>query len=332
MSNFPEEARKQLKSSISKMTDESLNLVANLLGIRYSKKDRIRLKRETEAEVGAKIEEAISRGYQVAVKLARDLQTEDSDVAIEQFYLITDTIFKAVFPDIPEEMHAMDYFIDLGEELSDFRFTFPFLEDTRYLEYLQSLQSLGDMLTDKDKISEAFKVIYEFKESKDAFPLLQSTFQRLIDYYEFLSDDSVVVEKKKLDKYLEIYGELSGQYEKFIALVAVMLAMVRENADHSYENARKRRLYNNIRYIEKRGWKSLTSGFNRNLRNAIAHKTYKVDIVRETVEFHDVSKAITLTFGEVQRETRELGALLLLLPHIFISVFRSAVLSVREKS
>ena len=60
------------------------------------------------------------------------------------------------------------------------------------------------------------------------------------------------------------------------------------------------------------------------------HKTCTVEILKETVEFIDRNKTITLTFKEVQKETRELSALLLILPHLFISIFCLAVLSIRE--
>jgi len=95
---------------------------------------------------------------------------------------------------------------------------------------------------------------------------------------------------------------VNGQYEKIIALIATLIRILRTDASYKYENARKRRAYDNIRYIEKHGWKSLVSGFNRNLRNALAHKTYKVDVIRETVDFYDINKTITLTSNRGYRQ------------------------------
>jgi len=325
MSNLPEEARRQLRSYISEATDKSLDLFANLLGRRIDEKDRIRLKREAEAEVGPKIEEAVTKGFQIAVKLKEEAQLNKLETASvkEKFYLVTDNIFETVLPEIPREEHAMDYLFETCKELLDLRFTFSFLKNTRYSEYLQSLESLIEKLKEEGKIDKAWDLIYEFKDTSDAYTLLQATFQKIIDYYKFLSQDFPTIEKKHLDKYLEIYSEMSGQYEKIIALIAALVKILRTDASYMYENARKKK-------IEKHGMRGLISGFYRNIRNALAHKTYKLDIIKETVDFYDIDRTITLTFEEIQKETRELATLLLILPHLLIFIFCSAVLSMKE--
>ena len=227
----------------------------------------------------------------------------------------------------------MDYLFQVCEELlRDFRFDWRYLRDTKYTEYLQSLEKLMVELKKEQKMSKAWEVINEFKNSQDFYPLLQATLQRLIKHYEFLARDFPKIEKKQIDRYLEIYEELSGHYEKFISLVVALIQLTRRNTEISYEDARKRGLYQNIRFVEKSGWEIFVSGFNRKIRNAMVHKTYKVDILKETVEFVDRNKTntITLTFQEIQKETRGLAALLLILPHALISIFCLAVLSMRE--
>jgi len=333
MSNLPREIRKQLKSFISKTTDEALDLVVNLTGKYIDEKKRKRLKKEVEFEEGVKIEEAMAKAYRIGLELKEEYQQKKLETCSvkEKFYLVTDTVFKSIVPDIPKNVHAMDYLCQVCEELlRDFRFDWRYLKNTKYTAYLQSLEKLTGELKKDHKISKSWEIINEFKDSKDFYPLLQATLQRVIKYYEFLAQDFSKIEKKQLDKYLEIYEELSGHYEKFISLIATLVQLSQTNASHKYETARKRRLYQNILYIEKSGWKIFVSGFNRNIRNAIVHKTCKVDILKETVEFIDRNKTITLTFREVQKETRELSALLLILPHVFISIFCLAVLSIRE--
>lgn len=186
-------------------------------------------------------------------------------------------------------------------------------------------------INEKNKIGNKLWTIFdEFRYLKDAYTLIQATFQRLVNYYEFLEKDFQVIRKKEIDEYLRIYDELSGHYEKLIALVVVLLEILLTNTVPRYADVRKRRLYENMRCVEKHGWRIFTLGFNRNIRNAIAHKTCNVDLVKETVDFYDVHKTFTMTFQEVQRETRELSALVLILPHVLISIFCLAVLSIRE--
>ena len=96
-------------------------------------------------------------------------------------------------------------------------------------------------------------VFNDFKDSKDAYTLVQATLQRLIHHYKFLGKNIKVIRKKHVDEYLEIYDELSGHYEKFITLVVVLLELLLKNDTPKYEMMRKRRLYENMRFVEEHG-------------------------------------------------------------------------------
>lgn len=332
MSALPAEIRKQLKSYISKTTDEALDLLVNLTGKYIDEKKREKLKKEAELEVGAKIEEAIAKAYQIGLQLKEEYQQRKLETGSlrEKFYFMTDAVFKSAMPEIPKNVHAMDYFFQVCEELPRVRFNWRYLKDTKYSAYLQGLEKLTGKLKKEKKISESWEVLNQFGNSKDFYLLLQATLQRVIKHYKFLRRNFPKIAKKQVDKCLEVYDELSGHYEKFISLIAALIRLSKMNADYRYETARKKGSYQNIRFIEKSGWKIFVSGYNRNIRNAIAHKTCKVDIIKETVEFIDRNKVSVLSFKEVQKATRELSAILLILPHVFVSIFCLAVLSIRE--
>ena len=333
MANIPKEIRKRLKSFISQTTDEALDLVVNLTGKYIDDKQRIKLKREFEREEGAKIEETITKAYRFGLQLKEEYEQKKLETGSlkEKFYLVTDTVFKSSMPEIPKNVHAMDYLFQVCEELlRDFRFNWRYLKDTKYTEYQQGLEKLMGELKKEHKIGKSWEVLNEFKNAEDFYLLLQATLQRVIKHYEFLRRNFPKIAKKQVDKYLEVYDELSGHYEKFISLIAALIRLSKINVDYRYETARKKGSSQNIRFIGKSNWKIFVSGYNRNIRNAIAHKTCKVDIIKETVEFIDRDKTATLTFKEVQKETRELSALLLILPHVFISIFCLSVLSIKE--
>jgi len=333
MSTLPREIRKQLKNFISKTTDETLDLVVNLTGKYINEKEREKLKREAEFEIGTKIEESIGKAYQIGLELREEyLQKKLETTSLkEKFYSVTDTLFRSFMPDIPHNIHAIDHLFQVCEELSsDFRFNWRYLKDTNYIAYLQGLERLMGKLKAEHKINKSWEILNEFKDSEDFYLLLQATLQRLIKHYEFLARDFTKIKKRQVDKYLEIYPELSGHYEKLISLIAALIQLSRMEGDHKYKAVRKSEPSQNIRLIRRNGLGIFVSGFNRKIRNAIVHKTCKVDILKETVEFIDRNKTITLTFKDVQEETRELSALLLVLPHIFVSIFCLAVLSLRE--
>lgn len=331
--SLPKEIRKQLKSFISSTTDETLDLIVNLTGKYIDGKKREKLKKESELEFVTKIVEAITSGYQMVLKLQEEYQQKqlDAESLKEKFYLVTDTIARPVLTEVPKSVHVMDYLFQVCEEMEGARFDFPYLKDTRYFQYLRGLKRLFKKLNEKNKIeNKLWVVLDEFRYSKDAYTLVQATFQRLMNYYKFLGKNFKVIKKKEIDQYLKIYDELSGHYEKLIALVVVSLEILLTNSPSGYEDVRKRRLYENMRFVEKHRWRIFTLGFNRNIRNAIAHKTHEVDLIKETVDFYDVEKSFTLTFKGVQKETRELSALLLILPHMLISSFCVTILSIRD--
>lgn len=333
MSDIPKEIRKQLKSFISQSTDEALDLVVNLTGKYIDKKQRIKVKRDFESGEGARIEETITKAYRLGLQLKEESEQKKLETASlkEKFYFVTDAIFKSAMPEIPKNVHAMDYLFQICEELlRDFRFNWGYLKNTKYAEYQQGLEKLMGKLTKEHKIGESWEVLNEFKNSEDFYLLLQATLQRVIKHYEFLRRNFPKIAKKQVDKYLEVYEELSGHYEKFVSLIAALIRLLRMNADYRYEAARKKGANRNIRFIENSGWEIFVSGYNGNIRNAIAHKTCKVDIIKETVKFIDRDRAFTLTFNEVQKETRELSALLLILPHVLMSIFCLAILSIRD--
>jgi len=324
--------RKRMKSFVSKTSDEAIDLVVNLTGKYIDKEKRRKLKRDAEIEIGTKIEEAIAETYQIALEIAEECQQKkpNTDSFKEKFYSLTDTYFKSFMPGIPKNTHVMDHLFQVCKELKDSRFDWAYLKDTKYSKRLEGMEKLANELQEAGKIGKSWEVLNEFKDSKDFYLLLQATLQRILKHYEFLAQDFSEIRKKQVDKYLEIYDELSGVYEKFIALLFALIQLSRTEAIYRYESARKRSLSSNIFFIKENGWEILVSGFNRNIRNAIAHKTCNVDILQETVEFIDRDTTVVLTFKEAQKETRELGALLLILPHIFILIFCLQILSVKE--
>jgi hypothetical protein len=331
-SSLPEEIRKELRGFFSKQIDEAINLVVNLAGKPISERRRIEVKREFELKEVPKFENAIAKAYQVGLEIqeAHQQGSFTSGSLRDRFYLLTDIMLKAT-PGFPRNVHAMDHLFQLSKELlKDSRLGWPYLKGTRYSEYLQELERLMDALKRGNRIDKTWGVLTEFRGSKDFFLLLQATLQRLIEYYHFLEEDLSPIEKKQVDRYMDIYAELAGHYEKFIALMATLIQLLETNANPKYAVSRSRRLSQNMRYVENSGWGVFLSGFNRNMRNAIAHKTFSVNVVNQTVEFIDRKKVSLLTYSEVQKETRELSALLLMLLHVFVSTFCLLLLSLKE--
>ena len=333
MSSLPIEVREKIKSLVSETTDETFDLIVNLSGKYLSKKKMCDIKRKAELEVGKEIEESIAKAYQIGINLQNQYQNKelDAETAKESFYSVIDSIFKPLDSDIPDDIHALDYFFQFVEELHrEFRFDMPYLSTTKYLEYLEALEELIVELKEEKKLGEVFSILSEFRNSNDIYIIVQVTLQKLINYHEFLQTDYSVIKKKHVDKYLEIYDELSGVYEKFLSLIRTLVHLRITGLKLQYEMVRKKGLHSNIKYIKKTRWRLFVLGFNSNMRNAIAHKTCKIDILKERIEYIDRARTMVLTFKETHEKTRELSALLLIFPHLFVSLFVSAISSMRE--
>jgi len=104
MSNLPSEIRKQMKSFISKTTNEALNLVINLTGKYIDEKRREKLKKKAQLEMGTKIEKAIAKTYQMGLKLREEYRRQELDASSlkGRFYFVTDTVFQSIMPEIPK--------------------------------------------------------------------------------------------------------------------------------------------------------------------------------------------------------------------------------------
>ena len=333
MSNLPVDVREKIKSLVSEITDETFDLIINLSGKYLSKKKIGDIKRKAELEVGQEIEKAIAKAYQIGINLQNQFQNKepDAETSKESFYLITDSISKQLDSDIPDDVHAFDYYFQIVNEIHrEFRFDIPYLSKTKYCQYLSALEELTAELTKEKKLGEVFSILSEFRYSNDMYIIVQVTLQKLIKYYEFLQTDFSVIKKKHVDKYLKIYDELSGVYEKFLSLIRTLVYLHKTGLKLQYDLVRKKGLHDNIKYLKKTRWKILTYGFNKNIRNAIAHKTYKIDILKERIEYIDRARTMVLTFKETHEKTRELSALLLIFPHLFVSIFVSAISSMRE--
>ena len=333
ITELPKDIQKQLEISFSKTVDEQIDLMVNLSGKNIDEQQRKQMKKKAETDLLKPIEKNIINGYNTMIKLGEEYQQKkniDSLTAREIFYLTTDRLFEStdVFS-IPKKVHAWDHLFQVCEELQrEFRFKISYLEITKYNAYVLETNKIVADLRRKKQISQAWNILWAFFRSDDFYFIIQSTLQKLGDYYSFLEKDFPQVDKKIIDKHLEIYLELAGVYEKIISLISDLVQNAENYNISCYE--RKKDLATTLSQVERTGHKILITGFDRNIRNALAHKTFKVNIIDHQVEFIDRKKKVMMSFNKVQNSTRELSALLLILPHVIVDVFCSLILEVRE--
>lgn len=328
-----EKNNKKIRGFIRKTTDEAIPLVINLSG-KYISDELIKgVRTKAETDLGRQIEGVFKKVFAVSSRLKEQVENKRFEALSEKevFYAVTDIIFSPFIADVPRGTHVLDHLFIVMEELLQARFEdLPYLESTRYEEYVQLVDSLVDEIVKVEAMSLAYDLIWRFKDTDYAYVLVQATFQHLGAYYDFLMRNFRKIRKKQVDKYLEIYAELAGHYEKFVALIVCLLEILMKQRLPEYQKVRERGVFRNMKLIDERGYGMFISSYDRHMRNAIAHKTYKIDIVTGEVVFFDRRVRRIYDFLCVQKSTRELSALLLALPHVILFVFAHYMLELKR--
>jgi hypothetical protein len=330
---LPIDIQMRLKNFFSKTFDEQIDLIINLSGKYINEQQRAKMKKKAETDLLKPMEQSIINGYNTALKLREKYQQKkslDSLAPKEIFYSTTDFVLQSsnVFS-IPKNVHAWDHLFQVCEELQrEFRFEISYLENTKYNAYVREIDKIVADLKRKKQLPQVWNILMKFFSSDDFYFIVQSTLQKLGKYYSYLEKDFPQVDKKVVDRYLEIYMELAGIYEKVISLISALIQTAENYNFSCYE--RKKDLAIILSQVKKAGHKTLITGFDRNIRNSLAHKTFKVNIIDHQVEFIDRKKKVIMSFNQVQNRTRELSALLLILPHVIVDVFCSLITEVKE--
>ena len=323
---LPSNTRTMIKEFISETTEEAINLVVNISGVYLDKKKRKQFREKVKQETAPEFEKYISKNILLGKEMVEEIQLKEVTGAYvkEKIYLILDNM-RVLIDDIPEDVHVLDYMVSALKEVKDVRFELSYLENTKYLDYIMLLEDLLKQIDEEDKIGLAGQFIWNFLYTNDAYALLQSAFYKMSDQYLFLEKERQVSKKEQVNKYLEIYGELAGHFEKFVYLLVGLVKILNDKQVQEYLSVKKDRLFTNLEFLRQFGNKNLVSGFNRHLRNSVVHKNFKIDLINEVVIFYDISYKIEKSFNELQKSTRELSANLLVMPNLFIMTFYLAL-------
>jgi len=169
-------------------------------------------------------------------------------------------------------------------------------------------------------------------KSDDIFAITQSISTRLEKHYEYLEKTNVRLTKQVMEKYIQIYWEFSGLFEKYLRIIIGLLYMLDNGTKPEYAALRKIPLTVNLKEIQKRDeYSVLVKPFDKVIRNAISHKSYLFD-VEEKIEFSDFKEKISLSYHDFMKKVRELSSLIWVFPQINIMVYLNEVLTAEKMS
>ena len=178
--------------------------------------------------------------------------------------------------EIPKEGDAIDYEIENLASYLDLPSQVPRLKNTKFGQYQLDIDNLLDRLYGMGKRGEVLKLLQEVSKSEDMFAAGQIFSRKMPNYLKFISKDRKRFSVVAIEKYLEIYREFSGIYEKNLCVVKCLLHIKKQDAKPNYAEVRQQKFINTLNYVGGQ-IPSLRIPYDKDIRDAIAHKSCYID-------------------------------------------------------
>jgi hypothetical protein len=145
----------------------------------------------------------------------------------------------------------------------------------------------------------------------------QMVLQRMMNpvvtqYYEYLEEHQEITDADEAREYADMYYELAELVANILPqfLAAIQIVSDRKEA---YDELKQMGLNNLLQKLESKKYgrfNELAEGIDRELRNSIAHRDFKIEPIEHRIEFHDRDRLVSkLTYSEFQDEVIHLLAL-----------------------
>ncbi len=232
---------------------------------------------------------------------------------IPALYTMSNEYIRAISQDISDDETGIDHAIrKLGQNLE-----FPddkrgFFNQTSYDQYKEAISKLVHevcSIIDENQLKDFFNDVDSSGE--DIIASGQMLVATLKPEYKFLARERKRHTSQMAERCLGMYEKLSGVYEKGIAIVVGLVQFV-DGTAVDYSQIRRRSLKTNIDILERTEYAILANGFDRLMRNAIAHTSYWTISRTRVIRFSELSGSSTweISYKDILNKTRELVALI----------------------
>ena len=180
-------------------------------------------------------------------------------------------------------------------------------------KYLHALNRVIDKYVEGDR-REAAAAFLASSGQQEAAVVFQSFSRRVRERGSASSIQELEVKEPSMQdvpRLLQLYATLAATYEKLICRLLGLIA-IQEGKEPDYDTLRRKGLGSNMARLAKYPDMALfVKGFNRPLRNAIAHEDYKSVPTLRRVKFRDREKEYSLSPAQVYRQVAETTALVM---------------------
>ncbi|WXG45203.1 MAG: hypothetical protein WED05_00490 [Candidatus Atabeyarchaeum deiterrae] len=226
---------------------------------------------------------------------------------------------------VPSNEDVLDMLIqgyhDLYQTLlqSDFR-DYQYLAGTSFFECKSAAEAIIAALyrSNKQDAIAAGDFFDQLSKSNDTYVLLSMSIHAE-NHYKYMNGRFGRMTKRTVEKLIDTYRWLSGIFEKQLRTL-VGLHQMSIGKKLEYRRIRKYPLGLNLNLISKASpsFRLLVSPLNKDIRNSIAHGSYRPDYVERRIEFLDSHPVAILKYDQFIHQTKELSAVVMVLFYIYL--------------
>jgi len=242
----------------------------------------------------------------------------------EQLLLISNLLndlVRVTIPDTPTGKTGIEYiveFLDPRKPLPDGSY----LEETAYIKYMDAVSGFACEIVSTKPWQEIQTYLDSvFGHHDDVMSGGQMLMINFPPIHKELQKSRKHFTKKQAQNDIGIYDKLAGQFEKCIAVAAGVISIINGQVT-DYSRIRKRKLASNMDKVAKSKYSILITGFEKIIRNALAHKSWFVNPLEGNIKFYDPisNDSLTPSYKEIRKKTQELSALVIALYRLPIMI------------
>ena len=296
--------RNLVKREVRKQVDRTVASQFSLFSEIFGKRIRQEMFDKDRAKLRKIIENQIDNAFDT---FEADWSTLSPKEQRKKLSLFLDKTFGR-FARVPRGKHALAWYRRQTEEALTLRGNSDFAAS--YDRYSKATGWLVRGLFETERISVAQDFFSRFAKSEEGFSLAQLLAQQVLPGYSSLDRlQAKPLETRDIHRLAKLYLTYSGVFEK-LARMQVALNRIRKLDDPDYESQAKRSMGQLEQEILKEPrLRVLLRGFDRHVRNSIAHPSYRIHVSAKRVTFRDRRTVITMTWNRFREATIGLSVL-----------------------
>lgn len=308
------------KKEFKDVMEESLEQLGNLLPSIFS----TLLGKQIPKGIADKISETRDMIPEISDLFSKHPEIQEANNKSEQLIPISNLLndlVRVTIPDMPTDKTGIEYiaeFLDPRKPLPNGSY----LKETAYMKYMDAVSGIACEIV----LTKSWREIQTYLDSvfrhhDDVMSGGQMMMINFPSVHKGLQKSRKRFTKNQAQNDIGTYDKLSGQFEKCIAVTAGVISII-DGQVTDYSRIRKRQLASNMNKVAKSKYSILATGFEKIIRNALAHKSWFVNPLKRNIRFYDPisNDSLTLSYREIHNRAQELSALVIALYRLPIMI------------